>query len=240
MPYHSARRHIGGLLASAILAACGGGDTVTPPCDCPATYNFQIGMLGLVKIGSTANVNLSGTAIVQGVSTPFTGTGALTLSPAVSGTFNGMAAMLQTQSITGTVMAASQSAPYSVSTVNAYDAQGDILGESQSGEFDVAPAPIFIPTYVSTTLDQLGSLTRYSDSQLSSVKGMTQLSVVVQLIPVDPGSPEVVQLTAKVYDVNQALVETDNISYQLTAGGSLSFNSETTQSNSGTLTVTLQ
>jgi hypothetical protein len=124
--------------------------------------------------------------------------------------------------------------------VNAYDAQGDILGESESGEFDVAPAPIFIPTYVSATLDQLGSLTRYSDSQLSSVKGMTQLSVVVQLIPVDPGSPEVVQLTAKVYDVNQALVETDNISYELTAGGSLSFNSETTQSNSGTLTVTLQ
>jgi hypothetical protein len=196
-------------------------------------------MLGLVKLGSTASVSLSGTAIVQGVSTPFAGTGTLTLSPAGNGTFNGMAAMLQTQSITGTVMVAGQSTPFSLSTVNAYDAQGDILGESQSSEFDVAPAPIFIPTYVSTTLDQLGSLTRYSDPQLSSVKGITQLSVVVQLIPVDPGSPEVVQVTAKVYDVNQALVETDNISYQLTTGGVLSFYSETTQSNSGTLTVTL-
>jgi len=240
MPHHGASRYMVAV-ATAALAACGGGDTGNSGgCACPAGYNFELGMLGLVDLGSIANVNLSGTAIVQGVSTPFTGTGTLTLSPAVSGTFNGMAAMLQTQSIAGTVMVAGQSAPFSVSTVIAYDAQGEILGESQPGEFDVAPAPILIPTYVSTTPEPLGSLSRYSDAQLSSVKGMTQLSVVVQFIPVDPGSPEVIQLTAKVYDVSQALVETDNINYQLTAGGSLSFFSETTQSNSGTLTVTLQ
>lgn len=240
MPHHGASRYMVAV-ASVILTACGGGNaSSTPPCACPATYDFQLGLLGLVDLGSTVNVNLSGTAIVQGVPTPFTGTGTLTLSPAVSGTFNGMAAKLQTQSIAGTVMAAGQSAPFSLTTVNAYDAQGEILGESQPGEFDVAPTPIFIPTYVSTTPDLLGSLSRYSDPQLSSVKGTTQLSVVVQTIPIDPGSPEIVQLTAKVYDVSQALVETDNINYQLSAGGALSFFSETTQSNSGTLTVTLQ
>lgn len=242
MPQHSARRNIVGVFATAILAACGGGDTTAPPCACPATYNynFQTGLLGLVQTGSTANVNLSGTAIVQGVSTPFTGTGTLTLSPAASGTFNGAAATLQTQSITGTVMVAGQSAPYSVSTVNAYDAQGEIVGESQPGEFDVAPTPIFIPTYLGTTEEPLGSLSRYGDAQVSTWKGITQLSVVVQALPVDPGSPEVVRLTAKVYDVNQVLVETDNINYQLTASGSLSFFSQTTQSDTGTLTVTLQ
>jgi hypothetical protein len=226
-----------------MLAACGGGNaSSTPPCACPATYNynFQTGMLGLVQTGSTANVSLSGTAIVQGVSTPFTGAGTLTLSPAVSGTFNGAAATLQTESITGTVMAAGQSAPFSVTVVNAYDAQGEIVGESQSSEFDVASAPIFIPMFVSTTPAPLGSLNRYSDPQLTTVKGFTQLSVVVQTIPVDPGSPEIVQVTAKVYDLNSALVETDTISYQLTADAVLSFFSETTQSSSGTLTVTLQ
>lgn len=241
MPHHNARRDSVAVLAAATLAACGGGDKSTvPTCDCPATYNFQLGMLGLVKLGSTVNVNLTGTEIVQGVSTPFSGTGTLTLSPAVSGTFNGMAALLQTRSITGTVMVAGQSAPFSLTTVNAYDAQGDILGESQPSEFDLAQAPIFIPTYVGTTQQPLGNLSRYSDPQLSSTLGITQLSVVVQEIPIDPGSPELVQLTAKGYDVNQALVETDSVSYELSAGGSLSFNSEIIQGNSGTLNVTLQ
>jgi hypothetical protein len=57
------------------------------------------------------------------------------------------------------------------------------------------------------------------------------------LIPVDPGSPEVVQFTYKVYNTNQALVETDTVSYNLTENNLLSLNLATTQNATGTLTV---
>ena len=43
----------------------------------------------------------------------------------------------------------------------------------------------------------LGTLSRYTDDTLSVVLGTTQVSVAVVLIPVDPGSPEVVQFTYK-------------------------------------------
>ena len=63
------------------------------------------------------------------------------------------------------------------------------------------------------------------------------VSIAVTLVPVDPGSPEVVQFTYKVYNTNQALVETDTVSYNLTENNLLSLNSATTQNATGTLTV---
>jgi hypothetical protein len=66
------------------------------------------------------------------------------------------------------------------------------------------------------------------------------VSVAVTLIPVDPGSQEVVQFTYSVYDTNQALVETDTVSYDLTENNVLSLNSATTQNATGTLTVAPQ
>jgi hypothetical protein len=64
-----------------------------------------------------------------------------------------------------------------------------------------------------------------------------QVSVAVTLVPVDPGSSEVVQFTYKVYDTNQALVETDAVGYNLTESNLLSLNSAATQNAAGTLTV---
>lgn len=83
-------------------------------------------------------------------------------------------------------------------------------------------------------------LSRYTDSTLSVALGTVQVSVAVMLIPVDPGSNEVVQFTYKVFDTSQALVETETISYVLTENNLLSFYSAATQSASGTLTVTPQ
>jgi hypothetical protein len=77
------------------------------------SYNLEAAMEALIKSGLSANVSLSGTAIVNGTSNPFTGTGSLTLSPGVGGMFNGTMAQLQTQSITGTVTVAGQTSPYS-------------------------------------------------------------------------------------------------------------------------------
>ncbi len=56
-------------------------------------------------------------------------------------------------------------------------------------------------------------------------------------IAVDPGSPEVVPFTYKVYNTSEALVETETVSYNLTANNLLSLNSAAPQSASGTLTV---
>jgi len=226
-----------GVLAALLLSACGGGSGNPTPSP-QGSYDLQAAMVALVKSGLSANVNLSGTAIVNGTSNPFTGTGTLTLSPGVSGMFNGMMAQLQTESISGTVTVAGQTSPYSSSVVNAFEpATAAIAGDSQGSEFDVAQAPIIIPAVVGTSLTMLGTLSRYSDSTLSVALGTVQVSTAVTLVPVDPGSPEVVQFTYKVYNTNQALVETDTVSYNLTENNLLSLNSATTQNATGTLTV---
>jgi hypothetical protein len=232
-----------GVLAALLLSACGSGRgstgyPLTPP---PGAYDLQAGMAALLQSGLNTSVNLSGTAIVSGTSNPFTGTGTLTISPGAGGMFNGTMARLQTQSISGTVSVAGQTSPYSSSVVNAYEpAATAVLGESQSTEFDVAQQPIMIPTMVGTSVTMLGTLSRYTDSTLSVALGTVQVSVAVVLIPIDPGSNEVVQFTYKVFDTSQALVQTDNISYVLTENNLLSFYSAATQSASGTLTVTPQ
>jgi len=239
---HNATSPAAVVLAALLLSACGsggGGSTGYPRPVPQGSYDLHAAMAALVESGlSGTNVKLSGTAIVNGTSNTFTGTGTLTLSPGVSGMFNGTMAQLQTQSISGTVIVAGQASPYSSSAVNAYEpATTAIVGESQSTEFDVAQQPIVIPTVVGTSVTMLGTLSRYSDGTLSVALGTVQVSVAVMLIPVDPGSNEVVQFTYKVFDTSQALVETDTISYVLTENNLLSFYSAATQSASGTLTV---
>ena len=230
-----------GVLAALFLSACGGGSSAYPTPPPQGSYDLQAAMAALVDNGLSTNVNLSGTAIVNGTSNSFTGTGTLTLSPGASGMFNGTVAQLQTQSISGTVTVAGQTVPYSSSVVNAYEpSTAAIAGESQGTEFDVAQQPIMIPTMVGTSVTLLGTLSRYSDSTLSIALGTVQVSIAVTLIPVDPGSNEVVQFTYKVFDTSQALVETDTISYVLAENSVLSFNSAATMSASGTLTVSPQ
>jgi hypothetical protein len=195
----------------------------------------------LVKAGLSAGVKLSGNAIVNGTATPFTGTGVLTLSPGANGTFNGRTELLQTETISGTVSVSGQSAPYSSTIVTAYDGTtGAILGESASHEFDVAQAPLLIPTTVGSSPVVLGTLSRYTDDTQSVVLGTTQVSAGLLLATVDGKGAEVVQFTYKVYDTSQALVETDNFNYYLSEDNVLSLYSYTAQSASGTLSVTPQ
>lgn len=229
------------VLAALLLSACGGGGGGSSGYPAPppqGSYDLQAAMAALVNSGLSTNVTLSGTAIANGTSNSFTGTGTLTLTSGVSGMFNATVAQLQTQSISGTVTVAGQTSPYSSSVVNAYEpSTAAIVGESQSAEFDVAQQPIMIPMTVGTSVTLLGTLSRYSNSSLSVALGTVQVSVAVKFIPVDPGSQEVVEFTYKVFDTSQALVETDTVDYNLTENSLLSFNSATTMSASGTLSV---
>ncbi len=227
------------VLAAAVLAGCGDGGGMTGrPVPGPGSYNLQAAMKTLLNTGLSVNVRLSGTATANGASTPFTGTGTLSLSPGASGTFNGAAALLQTQMISGTVTIAGQSSPFSASVTNAFDSAGTaFLGQSQSSEVDVAPAPITIPTAVGTTTMLLGTVSRYTDNTLSAVLGTTQISVFEKNIPTDPGSPEIIQFTYTAYDTQQALVQTDTVSYSLSPDSVLTFYGATSQNGSGTLTV---
>jgi hypothetical protein len=198
-------------------------------------------MFALVRGGLSTPVALSGSAIVNGTAVPFSGTGTLTLAAGTNGSFNGMTALLQTETVSGTVTAAGQNLPYNATAVNAYDdATGAILGQSQTSEFDVASAPIAIPSMVGASPMVLGTLNRYTDSTLSSPLGTTQISVAITLAPVDPGSSEVVQFTFKFYDMSQTLVETDTVSYFLSAASALSFDAATAQNASGVVDVTAQ
>jgi hypothetical protein len=246
MLHHGATRLTVGALAAIVVTACGGSDNGmltsgppgTPP---PGSYDLRTAMNTLEKGGLSAAVKLSGTAIVNGTATAFTGTGVLTLSPGANGMFNGKTELLQTETISGTLSVSGQSSPYSSNIVTAYDAaSGAILGESQRDEFDVAQAPILIPTTVGSSAPVLGTLSRYTDDTQSVVLGTIQVSAGLLLATVDGKGPEVVQFTYRVYDTSQALVETDNINYYLSEDNVLSLYSYTAQSASGTLSVTPQ
>ena len=244
MLHQGATRLTVGALAAIVLTACGGSDngmlTAGPPGPPPGSYDLRTAMSALVKSGLSASVNLSGNAIVNGTTTGFTGTGVLTLSPGASGMFNGKTELLQTEAISGTVFVSGQSSPYSSTIVTAYDGMtGAILGELQTHEFDVAQAPILIPTTVGASV-VLGTLSRYTDNTQSVVLGTMQVSAGLLLATVDGKGPEVVQFTYRVYDTSQALVETDNINYYLSEENVLSLYSYTAQSASGTLSVTPQ
>jgi hypothetical protein len=226
-----------GLFAIA-LSGCGGADIGGPPA---ATYNLQAGYTHLVNTGLTANVTLSGTAFVNGVSTPFTGTGTLTLSPAVSTIFHNSAALAQTETISGTVTAAGQQAPYSSSVVDYYAAGSyAVLGQSATNEYDVVQSPFTFPTSViGGSSGMLGTASRYTDSTLGVSLGMTQISYIT-MAPIAPGGAVNVQITNKIYDTQNTLVETDVTTYALSSNGILSFVSASAQNASGNLTVMAQ
>jgi hypothetical protein len=244
MLHHGATRLTVGALAAIVITACGGSDngmlTAGPPGPPPDSWDLRTAMKALVNSGLSANVKLSGNAIVNGTATAFTGTGVLTLSPGANGLFNGKTELLQTETISGTVSASGQSSPYSSTVVTAYDGtSGALLGESQSHEFDVASAPILFPTTVGASVN-LGTLSRYADDTQSAVLGTIQISVGLLAATVDGRGNEVVQFTYKVYDNSQTLVETDNFNYLLGEDSVLDLYSYTAQSASGTLSVTPQ
>ena len=236
-----------GALAALLLGGCGGGGgsgintTPSPP---PAgSYDLQTAWVALLKTGLSNAVALSGTAIVSGSPYAFSGTGTYTLGATSSGTFNGGAALLQTQSITATLNVTSATQPFSSTGTSAFQASsgailGQVSGTGSSSEYDVAQAPIAIPSAVGTAPVILGTLSRYTDSTLSVPEGTVQVSVAETQIPVDPGGSEVVTFTYKVYDANQSLIETDTYAYNLSEASTLTFNSAGTQTASGTLTVT--
>jgi hypothetical protein len=212
------------------LVACGGGGGSdgmgSPP---PADFNLQAG------------ITLSGSANVNGVSTPFTGTGTYARAPAVSGTFNGAAAASQAETLSGTITVAGRSTPYS-SSVTDYYATGNsaFLGEVEGNEYDVAQSPIEYPTMVvGGSGGVLGTVSRYTDKTMSVSLGTAQVSYTV-LAPVDPGSPIGITFTNKIYDTQNTLTETDVTRYTMTSSNVISFVSASVQSQSGTLTVTAQ
>lgn len=226
------------------LSGCGGGNggsapaPIPMPSPPPATFNLQAGYVNLVNKGLTTNVGLSGTVLVNGISTPFTGTGTLTLAPAVSATFDNSAALAQTETISGTVTAAGQSAPYSSSVVDYASASGAVLGQSTTHEYDVIQSPFTYPSsVVGGSGGILGTASRYTDSSLSVSLGTVQISYSVTA-PVDSGSPVAVNFSNKIYDTQNTLIETDVFTYSLTSASVLSFISASAQSTSGTLSVT--
>jgi hypothetical protein len=221
------------------LSACGGGNHAAAPS--PTNFDLQAGIAKMVASGLSANVSLSGTVSVNGVSTAFSGSGTFTRAPAVSATFNGTAASSQMTTVAGTVTAAGQSAPYSTSVTDYYaGSDGAFLGETSGSEYDVAQTPFVFPnSVVGGSSGTLGTLSRYTDSTMSVSLGSVQVSYLV-MAPVDPGGPIGVAVTTKIYDSQNALVETDVINYTMTSSNVISLSSASAQNQSGTLSVTAQ
>jgi hypothetical protein len=232
---------IAAALATAVLNGCGGGGGSVMATTPPASFDLQTGISGLVTSGQSVAVTLSGTAVASGTSVPFTGSGTFTLGPAASTSFNGEGALSQTQSISGTVSAAGQSAPLSV-TVTDYYATGDdaFLGETGSGEYDVAQAPFAYPTAVMAgSSGILGTTSDYTDSTISVSQGTTQVSYAVTAVS-GSSTSVMVAITEQVHDTQNNLIETDVTNYSLTSAGVLTFVSATAQNASESLQVTAQ
>jgi len=222
-----------------LVSACGGANNAAAPSS--AIFDLQAGIANMVTNGLSANVNLSGTVSINGVSTPFTGSGTFTRAPAISATFNGTAASAQMTTIAGTITAAGQSGPYSASVTDYYDGSDSaFLGEVSGSEYDVAQTPFQYPTTVTGgSSGTLGTLSRYTDSTMSVSLGTAQVSFST-MTPVDPGSPMGVAVTTKVYDTQNTLIETDVTNYSMTSSNVISLDSASAQTQSGTLTVTAQ
>ncbi len=225
-----------------LISACGGGNNYTAPMPPPAAdFDLQAGMAKMVANGLSSNVALSGTVTVNGVSTPFTGSGTFTRPPAVSATFNGTAALSQSTTVAGSIMAAGQTTPYSTSVTDYYaSSDSAFLGEVSASEYDVAQTPILFPTTVmGISSGTLGTLIRYTDSTMSVSLGTAQLSYSL-LTPVDPGSPIGIVVTTQIYDTMNTLIETDVTNYTMTTSNVVSLSGASAQNQSGTLKVTVQ
>ena len=85
----------------------------------------------------------------------------------------------------------------------------------------------------------LGTLSRYTDSTMSVSLGDAQVSYLV-MAPVDPGSPISVAVTTKIYDTQNALIETDVTNYTMTSSSVISLSAASAQNQSGTLSATAQ
>jgi len=222
-----------------LVSACGGGHNAAAPSS--ANFDLQAGIAKMVTNGLSANVNLSGTVSVNGVSTPFTGSGTFTRASALSAIFNGTAALSQMTAVAGTIDAAGQSRPYSTSVTDYYaSSDSAFLGEVSGSEYDVAQAPFLFPTMVvGGSSGTLGTLSRYTDSTMSVSLGTAQVSYSV-MAPVDPGSPIGVVVTTKIYDTQNTLIETDVTNYTMTSSSVISLSAASAQNQFGTLTVTAQ
>jgi hypothetical protein len=225
-----------------LTSACGGGGYHAPAMPPPAAnFDLQAGMAEMVTNGLNSNVTLSGTVMVNGVSTAFTGSGTFTRPPAVSVTFNGTAAMSQTTTVSGSIMAAGQTSPYSTSVTDYYaSSDSAFLGEVSANEYDVAQSPIVFPTMImGGSSAMLGTLSRYTDSTMSVSLGMVQVSYST-LTPVDTGSPIGIVLTTQIYNAQNALIETDVTNYTMTSSNVISLSGASAQNQTGMLTITVQ
>jgi hypothetical protein len=222
-----------------LVSACGGGKNSGAPSS--ANYDLQTGIANMVATGLSANVALSGTTIVNGVSRAFTGSGTFTRAPGVSATFNSTLASSQMTTVAGSITVAGQSSPYSTSVTDYYaSSDSALLGEVSGSEYDVAQAPIVFPTMVvAGSSETLGTVSRYTDSSMGILLGTAQVSYSATA-PVDPGSPIGVAVTTKIYDKQNTLIETDVTNYTMTSSNVISLSSASAQTQSGMLTVTVQ
>jgi hypothetical protein len=226
---------------SIVLAACGGGNGNMPmPGPGSSNYDMQAGINNMVAMGLTSNVTLSGTVTVNGVSTPFTGSGTYVRQIAASASFDGAAAMSQVATTTGTITAAGQTSPYSTSVTDYFsNGTSELLGEDQGSEFDVAQTPFMYPDMiVGGSAATLGMLNRYTDKTMSVSLGTIKVSYSV-MSPVDPGSPIAFSFTYQIYDTHNTLTETDTLTYGMspTPSSQINFISASAQRPSGTLMV---
>jgi hypothetical protein len=238
-------KFVAAMLLALALNACGGGGGLSGTTAPAAPFDLQTGISGLVANGQSSNVTLAGTVNNSGTSEPFTGTGTLTLAPRVSATFNGEGALSQTQIVSGSVTAAGQTDTYTASVLDFYATGNDaFLGETSSGEYDVAQTAFTYPaSVVAGSSGVLGTTNDYTDSTMGTPTGTTQVSYAVTAVSntaSDATSTVMVAITSQVNDTQNSPVETDVTNYSLTDGGVLTLVSASVQNSSESLTVTVQ
>ena len=138
-------------MAALVLGACGGGGGDSPTASTPltgtnpaTTFPLATAMVNFLKQANSTPFTISGTGSGNGQVIDFTGSGT-SVEVNSSGTFNGQAAVVKNTTVSGTLQARGQSAPFTQSTAQFYDANYKPLGSSGPGSYCVSSAQTALP-----------------------------------------------------------------------------------------------
>ena len=211
------------------IAGCGGGGSSSAPASssqgASGTYPLQQAYASIKASGYQQSVNVAGTAMVNGVSIPVTGSLLVSESPAnTSTTFNGQSAQETTTSVTGTISADGQSIAVSDSASDYVSPTGQPLGETSANSYCVTTSFTALPASIS--VGQSGpyaTFACYTDSTMSTPLGnATSTYTIAAGATSDTATLE---MTVVASNAGGQQVSSSQTNFQMGSSGNISFSS---------------
>lgn len=197
----------------ALLAGCG--NPPTPPVVSLSAFPVQAAYKAYLLAGATTNFTATAGLC--------TGTATITTSKPVAATFAGKPGFAITETDS---LASSNCNPsaLTVTVVTNFDSNYNLLGGSIAGvQYAELVAPFILPVYskVGDTA-VLGTLNLFTNSSKTSSMGKAILSYAIEP---DTATTAIINMTAKMYDVSNALTNTTIMRFKIDGAGVLTYHS---------------